>query len=150
MAAWGGGGWNIPHPGDAYMKYGNMGRILTFRLNGGATPKPPEIAPLGPPPEPPPPSASGKTVAAGQLLFQAHCIVCHANIPGAYPPDLRRMDKDTHAAFDDIVLNGALKESGMPGWDDVLSRADAHALHAYLIAEAHRARRDALAQRGLH
>jgi quinohemoprotein ethanol dehydrogenase len=141
MAAWGGGGWNMPQEGDAHLKYGNMGRILTFRLDGGPTPKPPLKPALGPAPAPPPLRASLRTIARGQALFQAHCIICYANIPGAYPQDLRRMDKDTHAAFDDIVLHGALKESGMPGWDDVLTPADARALHAYLIAEAHKARR---------
>ena len=140
MAAWGGGGWNMPHEGDAHLKHGNMGRILTFRLDGGATPKPPLKPALGPAPASPPLRASAGAVARGQMLFQTHCIICHANIPDAYPPDLRRMDKDTHAAFDDIVLGGALKENGMPAWDDVLSAQDARALHAYLIADAHKAR----------
>lgn len=139
MAAWGGGGWNMPHAGDAYLKYGNMGRVLTFRLDGGATPRPPLKPALGPAPAPPPLRANARTIARGQILFQTHCIICHANIPGAYPTDLRRMDKNTHEAFDDIVLRGALKGAGMPGWDDVLSTKDARALHAYLIAEAHRA-----------
>lgn len=140
MAAWGGGGWNLPHDGDAHLKHGNMGRVLTFRLDGGATPKPPVNPPLGPAPEPPALRASPQTVARGQALFLTHCIICHANMPGAYPPDLRRMDKDTHAAFDEIVLRGALKDAGMPAWNDVLSARDTRALQAYLIAEAHKAR----------
>ena len=34
--------------------------------------------------------------------------------------------------FDQIVLNGALIEAGMPRWDDILSADDAGAIHAYL------------------
>jgi quinohemoprotein ethanol dehydrogenase len=48
-------------------------------------------------------------------------------------PDLTRLDQGVHAVFDDIVLGGALKDLGMPQWDDVLSKSDAHDIHAYLI-----------------
>jgi len=34
-------------------KYGNEGRLLAFRLGGGAVPLPEEVAPPGPIPEPP-------------------------------------------------------------------------------------------------
>jgi quinohemoprotein ethanol dehydrogenase len=54
MAAWGGGGWFITHPESAAYTYGNEGRILVFRLDGGATPKPQPLADPGPLPEPPP------------------------------------------------------------------------------------------------
>ncbi len=37
-AAWGGGGWGFPHPTSAQYQRGNAGRIIVFRLDGGATP----------------------------------------------------------------------------------------------------------------
>jgi len=46
------------------------------------------------------------------------------------------MSPETHDAFKQIVLGGALINAGMPPWDDVLSPADADAIHAYLISIA--------------
>jgi quinohemoprotein ethanol dehydrogenase len=144
MAAWGGGGWIYPHPGDAYLKYGNMGRILTFKLGSEETPKPAKIAPPGPIPEPPAYKAFGLTgsplqIAKGEALFKQNCSLCHSNMTGSMTPDLRRMSQDTHAAFKDIVLDGALKDAGMPGWNDILGARDADAIHAYLIAASREA-----------
>ena len=65
--------------------------------------------------------------------------MCHANQAHGLTPDLRRMTADTHKEFKDIVLHGARRFSGMPQWDDVLSDADADAVHAYLISEAWKA-----------
>ena len=53
MAAWGGGGFPyVPRYSAAYER-GNRGRILTFRLGGGAVPIPPELPPLEAAPPPP-------------------------------------------------------------------------------------------------
>jgi quinohemoprotein ethanol dehydrogenase len=61
------------------------------------------------------------------------------------------MQPGTHQAFDEIVLKGALLPGGMPRWDDVLKPTDAQAIHAWLIDEQARTRKDELAkqQRGL-
>ena len=58
------------------------------------------------------------------------------NQPGSEAPDLRRMTKDTHDAFHQIVLQGIFQNAGMPPWDDVLSADDADAIHQYLISLA--------------
>jgi quinohemoprotein ethanol dehydrogenase len=50
--------------------------------------------------------------------------------------DLRHMTSDTHASFADIVLGGKLEPLGMVSFADVLSAADADAIHAYVIARA--------------
>jgi len=47
----------------------------------------------------------------------------------------------THALFDAIVLDRAYAIKGMARFDDVLSPADAHAVHAYLIDQAWRLKR---------
>ena len=46
------------------------------------------------------------------------------------------MTSTTRALFYDIVLKGAYQIKGMARWDDVLSRQDAQAIHAYLAKEA--------------
>jgi len=134
MAAWGGGGWSFAHPEAASYQRGNEGRILAFKLDGGPTPIPPLIPPPGPIPQPPPLTASADTVKQGAALFGAHCTMCHINQPGGLAPDLRRMSSETHAAFNQIVLGGILKNVGMPPWNGVLTQADTDAIHAYLIS----------------
>ncbi|HWK74874.1 MAG TPA: c-type cytochrome, partial [Povalibacter sp.] len=139
MAGLGGGGWGAPDPRSAAYRYGNQGRILAFKLDGGETPKPPLLPPVPPIPEPPKQTASAESVANGELLFTRHCAQCHANSPRSAAPDLRRMSKFTHAAFSDILLKGALRPLGMPQWDDLLSAADVTDIHAYLISISQRA-----------
>ncbi|HEX4002038.1 MAG TPA: PQQ-dependent dehydrogenase, methanol/ethanol family [Candidatus Acidoferrales bacterium] len=134
MAAWGGGGWSFAHPEAASYQRGNEGRVLAFKLDGGATPIPPLVPKPGPIPQPPPLKASAETVKHGGQLFSAHCTMCHINQPGGLAPDLRRMSPETHDAFNQIVLGGILKNAGMPPWNGVLSQADADAIHAYLIS----------------
>ncbi len=46
------------------------------------------------------------------------------------------MEPATHAAFLDIVLDGARAQNGMASFADALSRPDAEAVHHYLIARA--------------
>ena len=46
------------------------------------------------------------------------------------------MTPEKHQIFYDIVLKGLLQANGMGRWDDVLSRPDAEAIHAYIVAEA--------------
>jgi quinohemoprotein ethanol dehydrogenase len=46
------------------------------------------------------------------------------------------MSPATHAMFDAIVLDGAYGTKGMGRFDDVMSAADTHALHNYLIDQA--------------
>lgn len=134
MAAWGGGGWNFPHPESAAYQRGNEGRIIAFKLGGGPVPIPALLPPIQPIPQPPPLTASAETIKQGQALFAARCASCHANAPHTLTPDLRRMSPETHNAFQQIVLGGVLKNAGMPPWDGILSPADVDAIHAYLIS----------------
>ncbi|HEY2658584.1 MAG TPA: PQQ-dependent dehydrogenase, methanol/ethanol family [Caulobacteraceae bacterium] len=133
MGAAGGGLWFIPHPQNASYKYGNQGRILTFRLDGGPTPKPAPLPPIEPIPPPPTQAASASTIERGKALFDADCTVCHVNLARTGSADLTRLDPSVHKAFDEIVLGGLLKDQGMPQWSDVLTKDDAHAIHAYVI-----------------
>ncbi|MBC2777088.1 PQQ-dependent dehydrogenase, methanol/ethanol family [Parasphingopyxis marina] len=147
MAAWGGGGYPfVPH-GSAPYRYGNQGRILVFRLDGAEVPIPEELPEIEPAPEPPVQfaDATPAMIARGQTVFFQNCGICHSNQPRSITPDLRRMQPGTHEAFDRIVLEGLLVPNGMPRWDDILSPADVHAIHAWLIASQAETRRRELA-----
>jgi len=134
LAGSGGGGWNTWFPGNAAAEKGNANRILAFRLDGGATPVPADVPAPGPLPEPPAQSGTAATIAEGGKLFGTNCGGCHANFPRSPVPDLRRMTTQTHGAFKDIVLRGALQPRGMPRWDDLLSDQDVERIHDYLIS----------------
>jgi quinohemoprotein ethanol dehydrogenase len=129
----GGGGWPFPPPTSAVRTYGNANRILAFKLDGDPVRIPDPLPPVPPLPEPPPRLASQDVIARGSELWQRICSNCHANVDRGLSPDLRRMSADVHASFNDIVLRGARRASGMPQWDDALSENDADAIHAYLI-----------------
>ena len=148
MAAWGGGGFPyVPRYSAAY-KRGNRGRILAFRLGGGAVHMPPELPALEPAPPAPAqaPSVTAETLERGRALFFGNCVLCHSNQHRSITPDLRRMQPGTHAAFRTIVLEGALVPNGMPRWDDLLRPADVDAIHAYLIDLQAKTRTDELAK----
>lgn len=135
MAGSGGGMMALPFPQDsAAFKYGNEGRIVTFKLDGGVVPKP---APLVDPPleTPPPRTGTVAQISQGEVLYNRYCGRCHAFGRGLLP-DLRRMSAVTNQIFYDIVLNGAYAGKGMARWDDVLSGSDAQAIHAYVIEQA--------------
>lgn len=147
MAAWGGGGYPyVPRYSAAYQR-GNPGRLLVFRLGGGAVPLPPQLPPLEVAPAPPAqsPGVTSATLAQGRaLFFSTGCALCHANQHRSITPDLRRMQPGIHAAFRSILLEGLLVPNGMPRWDDRLSPADADAIHAYLIDLQGKTRTDEL------
>jgi quinohemoprotein ethanol dehydrogenase len=56
------------------------------------------------------------------------------------------MQPGVHAAFNSIVLDGALAPAGMPRWNDRLSGSDTAAIHAYLIDAQGKTREDELAK----
>ena len=140
MAGFGGNMVNYPlKPIHAASKYDNEGRIIAFRLGGGAVPLPPELK-AEPFPKPPAAEGTAQTVAAGEVLYNRYCSRCHQLGPGILP-DLRRLTEAKHSVFYGIVLEGLLKDKGMARWDDVLSRKDAEAIHAYLVDQSWQAYR---------
>ena len=138
MAGFGGGDLLLPFPeGSAPQRYGNEGRIIALRLDGGAVPLPAEVT-LPPLPQPPSRMGSRAQIAAGEVLYNRYCSRCHV-FGQAMLPDLRRLSAQKHALFNSIVLEGALSPLGMGRFDDVLNRADAAAIHAYVIDESWKA-----------
>ncbi len=147
MAAWGGGGYPyVPRYSAAYAR-GNQGRLLVFKLGGGAVTIPAELPPLEVASAPPAQAAgvSPAMIAKGQgLFFSIGCALCHSNQHRSITPDLRRMSPETHKAFNEIVIKGLLVPNGMPRWDDALTPADADAIHAWLIDSQSKTRADEL------
>ncbi len=144
MAAWGGGGFPYVPPYSAAYQRGNAGRIIVFRLDGKPVPLPPLLGKLEIAPEAPAqaPGVTMDTIAQGRALFFTNCAICHSNQHRSITPDLRRMQPGTHEVFDKILLEGLLQPGGMPRWDDVLKPAEVKAIHAYLIDEQAKTRRD--------
>jgi len=124
----------------AVTRYENTGRVLAFKL-GAALPLPrskPRDRTL---PVPPRLAASADALAVGKSVYAKHCGVCHG--PGVASsfvvPDLKYLSPEKHAAFQQIVLDGALLGKGMPRFDDLIAPEDIPALQGYIVSEAHRA-----------
>jgi quinohemoprotein ethanol dehydrogenase len=132
-AGWGGGAAQVERGAGKELPRASA-RLLVFKL-GGTAQLPPMKAEEAIP-QPPPLRATEAQVKAGAQLFASTCALCHGQQAVGGVKDLRRMSAATHAAFKDIVLGGARKDKGMASFADILSQADADAIHAYLIARA--------------
>jgi len=151
LAGYGGAQLDEFLEGSAARDYGNAGRIVAFRLDGGAVPVPPKMDWDANIPELPARlPADEATLRLGAEKFGRHCAMCHVldDAPSGYP-NLLRLDPAKHAIFDEIVLRGALAGNGMAGFGKQLSTAQAHAIHAYLIDKAYQVRQ-ARGQRAGH
>ena len=121
-------------PGAAALKYQNSERLFVFKLNGRAVSLPPapsrELQPL-----PTPTSTDPAVIAHGASLI-ARCAGCHGyqGIKNGYP-NLWNLPPGAHAAFQTIVLDGALSYAGMPSFKDALSPDDVKAIQAFLISD---------------
>ena len=119
----------------------SVGRIIAFKLGGGAVPEPAALseeekarqAALREMSRPPlPRRATPEQYERGAALYRRTCGTCH---PGS-ASDLRRMTLQTHQDFYRIVMEGTLADRGMARFDQLLSVEDAEALHGYLIDQA--------------
>ncbi len=136
QAGWGGGGWGfVPGYSAAYNK-GFTNRLLVFRLGGGEVTVPEDLPPLEPAPAPPEQleGVTPEMIAMGNALFTENCTMCHSNQPRAPLPDLRRMQPNVHAGFQQIVREGLFVMNGMPSFGDRLSPEEVRAIQAWLIS----------------
>jgi len=140
-------GWGGVFPlvaGEVSFKSGkvrNLSRMLVFKLGGKSTLPPlPEI--VEPQLNPPASRAPAATIHRGERLFQNYCSRCHGDvaISGGVLPDLRYSPTLAGGQWFDIVLNGALKQSGMVSFKNELSREDAAAIRDYVISRASQAK----------
>jgi len=138
MAGFGGNYVNYPLTKDmvAYSR-DNEGRVIALKIDGGAVPQPPAL-PVEPFPKPPAHEGTAAQIGTGEVLYNRYCSRCHMLDRGILP-DLRRLNASKHELFYDIVLNGLLAGAGMGRWDDVLTRKDAEAIHAFIVDESWKA-----------
>jgi len=133
-AGWGGGLAHIEGFRFKDLKV-SKSRLLVFKLGGKASLPAFDDAPAMATP-PPPVIATAEQIAAGQALFGKTCAVCHGVEARGGIKDLRQMSPETHAQFLDIVIGGARQSKGMASFADLLGKADAEAIHAYVIKRA--------------
>ncbi len=137
MAGLGGAAGQTHLPGTAAYKYGNLGRIVAFKLGGGSVPKRPlaDHSDEGFSMPPVPRRGDEQQIFHGADLFVRNCAKCHANMDGraAGIPDLKRMGEVAHNEFNDILLKGTRVAKGMGDFSELLSPADVEALHSFLI-----------------
>ena len=121
----------------------NRSRVLTFKLGGAAVLPEPIASRHLSPPEPPEQMATEQLVERGHELYAERCMVCHGvgAISGNVLPDLRYSGKGVFDRWDQVVIDGALENIGMPGFQGVLSVEDSQAIKAYVIDRAQAAAR---------
>ena len=152
MAGFGGGrlAWGPPEEEAAFHQYQNYGRLLAFRLDGGATPLPPKAKEtLVPPPPDIPFDPDLSSQGAGMFMY--FCRLCHQAGPEkifvSQYPDLAKMTRETHQIFNQIVLDGVYSGKGMASFADVLTPEQTHLIHQFLISQQHKAWREQEAER---
>ncbi|MDX1384056.1 MAG: PQQ-binding-like beta-propeller repeat protein, partial [Thermoanaerobaculia bacterium] len=138
LAGFGGGvNFGVDIAITAAYSFVNVGRLFVYRLGGDAT------APVVPErditiPEQPKLEATTADIERGHDLFHDYCAICHgvlAHSPGVIA-DLRLMDAEAHAAFNDVVLRGDMEAIGMASFADVFDEEDVAAIQAYVVSRA--------------
>jgi quinohemoprotein ethanol dehydrogenase len=138
MAGYGGSVAAAGQPiGTAAYRYGNAGRIVAFKLDGGPVPLPEEVTHATAFPHPAADRfGTPEQIGHGLDLFKRHCAHCHANQASGTIPDLRRINGRTFGEFDDIVLRGSRAAKGMGNFSSLISAADVYDIRAALMSEA--------------
>ena len=138
LAGWGGSAISA---GDARTsaaaKYGNYGRLLTFKL-GGSKPLPVLPERNLPVEVVEPREFEEEDIRAGALVYMEHCSVCHGSVAvsSGVLPDLRKMSAGVRSQFKKIVLEGQREALGMPNFSDLLSEKDVGNVYQYLLYRA--------------
>ncbi len=112
-------------------------RLLAFSLAGeAALPRPVTI--VRERPEQPQIDASAAAIANGAEIYKWDCRGCHGSEAvarvGSSTPDLRYSGADIHAQWHGIVIGGAMRAGGMPGFE--LSIEESEAVRAYVLSRA--------------
>ena len=121
----------------ASAQYGNFGRLVAFKLNGGLSIEEPETW-AREIPEPPVINASAEQIDRGMEKYSEVCAFCPgiAAYGGAVVPDLRKMSPQTHRMFKEIVLEGLLEDRGMSNFSYRFNEQDVEDVYAFINARA--------------
>ncbi|MGB0907491.1 MAG: PQQ-dependent dehydrogenase, methanol/ethanol family [Maricaulaceae bacterium] len=118
-----------------------VGRVISFKIGGEVEIEDPIYAAVKRTPKA---SAFGdeELIVKGAGIYNDACWSCHGGlaVSGGVIPDLRWSqitgDKEL---FREVVIDGILKDNGMVGFADNLDMADAEAIRAFLLNQAHMA-----------
>ena len=74
----------------------------------------------------------------GFNLFHQNCAVCHGVLmqSSGEVPDLRMVAPEIWNQYDAILLKGALADTGMGSFKDLLDEDDVKAIRAYALQQA--------------
>jgi len=116
-----------------------VGKVVTFKLGGNGTITAPDLPTKARVPQA---AAFGdpEMVNAGLVHYARNCAFCHGAfaISAGVLPDLRwSAIAGSTDAWSSVVLDGALKSAGMGSFQEFLSPADAEAIRAYVLDQAH-------------
>jgi quinohemoprotein ethanol dehydrogenase len=133
-AGWGGGMALVEMAANKPPLHVSTARLLVFKLDGKA-----QLPPLPEPsklPQPPLSRAPEALVKQGQAVYERVCVTCHGRDVRGGLKDLRYMERDTYAKFNDIVLKGIYADKGMASFADTVTPEEAAAVRAYIVARA--------------
>jgi mono/diheme cytochrome c family protein len=119
-----------------------LGRVITFKLGAKGTIPDHDLPPVDAKPQ----TARFGTPAmlqAGLVAYSRNCMVCHGPmaISSGVLPDLRWSPTSADAdAWKAVVLEGQRASAGMVSFANQMTPADAEAVRAYVVHQAHGAR----------
>ena len=107
-------------------KLGANGALPTFDQTGRTTAPPPRMD-----------VTEGELMAGGEK-YMTLCARCHGAmlVSDGSVPDLRRLNNIWYEKFDDVVLDGMMKEAGMPSFSTDLSKMETRNIKAYVLHKA--------------
>ncbi len=135
LAGWGGALFSHAESGVAARRHSNSGRVISLKLGGGKVPLP--VAQPAISSRLPGPALRELNVHAqrGRDVYEAHCGSCHGWFGhNGLLPDLRRSPPELIDELEPIVIDGALKERGMPSFDGQISEQELDDLKVFLRA----------------
>ena len=145
LAGWGG---TAIAGGDARTsaaaKFGNRGRLLSFKLGGAGTlPTLPlrdqsfaDVSDESP---------DEVDAQSGARIYMQYCSLCHGSgvVSSGVIPDLRKMSPGVRTQFQEIVLNGQREVFGMPNFSDLLTPEEVGQAYQYILQVTKESARDA-------
>ena len=87
-------------------------------------------------------TADAEALASGKALYHGYCSRCHGDnvVSGRVLPDLRYSTANTHANWQAIVHDGALKANGMMPFDKWLNAEQIAQIQQYVLSRAQAAK----------
>ena len=117
----------------------NLGRVVAFKLGAKGTVPDHNLIPVNKVPQTAK-FGDQAMLQRGLVAYSRNCMVCHGPmaISSGVLPDLRWSPISGDAeAWRDVVIDGSRASNGMVSFSKVMTPADAEAVRAYVVAQAH-------------